>query len=62
MIKDCPFCGATEKDEDGVALDEIDLGIWAVVCHACRAIGPHQDGAQDQKQAINRWNRLRGIA
>lgn len=61
VIKDCPFCGA--KASDGtVVLDEIEIGIWAVVCNGCKAIGPHRDGKQDQEQAEHRWNRLRGVS
>ena len=61
MIKDCPFCGATEKSGQ-VKPQEIDMGIWAVVCDACRAIGPHvNDAAQEQATAVRRWNTLRGV-
>lgn len=61
MIKNCPFCGGSTKEEPGVALDEIEIGIWAVVCNACKAVGPHRDGKQDREQAVRRWNNLRGV-
>lgn len=50
-IAPCPFCGDSDP-----AIDEIDIGIWALVCNGCMTIGPHQDGAQSSEQAIERWN------
>lgn len=60
MIKNCPFCDAKES-EGTVKIDEIEVGIFAVCCNACKAIGPHKDGAQDRDQAVKKWNRLRGV-
>ena len=48
----CPFC----KDPDP-SVDEIEVGIWAVCCGVCRAIGPHQDGEQSPQLARDKWNR-----
>ena len=51
-IDPCPFCG----NED-IEVDEIELGIIAICCPECLAIGPHQDGAQSVELAIEKWNR-----
>lgn len=50
-IQPCPFCGDGDP-----AIDEIELGIWAVCCNGCRTIGPHCDGEQSASVAIDRWN------
>lgn len=50
-INPCPFCGDGDP-----AIDEIELGIWAVCCNDCRTIGPHCDGEQSPEDAISRWN------
>ena len=51
-IDPCPFCG-----HDDVEVDEIEIGIIAICCPECLAIGPHQDGAQSVELAIEKWNR-----
>ncbi len=51
LIEACPFCGDGDP-----AIDEIELGIWAVCCNECKTIGPHQDGEQSAEQAIAKWN------
>jgi len=51
-INPCPFCG-----HDDVEVDEIEIGIIAICCPECLAIGPHQDGAQSVELAIEKWNR-----
>ena len=52
VIDPCVFCG-----HDDVEVDEIELGIIAICCPECMAIGPHQDGAQSVELAIKKWNR-----
>lgn len=54
-VKPCPFCGDADPQ-----IDEIDMGIWALVCEGCKTIGPHEDGHQTAEQAIERWNRRGG--
>ena len=51
-IDPCPFCGNAD-----IEVDEIELGIIAICCPECLAIGPHQDGAQSVELAIEKWNR-----
>lgn len=51
-INSCPFCG-----HEDVEVDEIEIGIIAICCPECLAIGPHQDGAQSVEVAIEKWNR-----
>jgi Lar family restriction alleviation protein len=51
-IDPCPFCGHLD-----IEVDEIELGIIAICCPECMAIGPHQDGAQSVELAIEKWNR-----
>lgn len=53
VIFDCPFCGSS----DNVVVDEIELGIIAICCDECKAIGPHTDGTHSVEQAIEKWNR-----
>ena len=47
----CPFCNDSDP-----AIDEIEVGIWAVCCNDCKTIGPHCDGVQSAEDAIARWN------
>jgi len=49
-IKPCPFCGNDELD-----VEDIEMGIFAVVCVVCNTIGPHQDGEQSVETAISKW-------
>ena len=51
-IDPCPFCGHLD-----IEVDEIELGIIAICCPECMAIGPHQDGMQSVELAIEKWNR-----
>ena len=51
VIKACPFCG-----HDDVEIDEIAMGIVAICCPECMAIGPHADGSHTVEQAIEKWN------
>ncbi len=51
-IDPCPFCG-----HDDIEVDEIEIGIIAICCPECMAIGPHQDGMQSVEMAIEKWNR-----
>lgn len=50
-IDPCPFCGHLD-----IEVDEIEIGIIAICCPECMAIGPHQDGAQSVEVAIEKWN------
>jgi hypothetical protein len=51
VIMPCPF------DQDhGVALIEIDVGLWVVHCRICNAMGPHENDSQTKHEAISRWN------
>jgi Lar family restriction alleviation protein len=50
-IKPCPFCGNDELD-----VEDIEMGIFAVVCVVCNTIGPHQDGEQSTDEAVGKWN------
>ena len=52
VINACPFCGHLD-----IEVDEIEIGIIAICCPECMAIGPHQDGAQSVELAIEKWNR-----
>jgi Lar family restriction alleviation protein len=47
----CPFCGYHD-----VEIDEIDMGICAVLCPECQTIGPHED-TPTAEAAISAWNR-----
>ena len=51
-IDPCPFCGHFD-----IEVDEIEIGIIAICCPECMAIGPHQDGMQSVELAIEKWNR-----
>jgi len=51
-IDPCPFCGHLD-----IEVDEIEIGIIAICCPECMAIGPHQDGMQSVELAIEKWNR-----
>ncbi len=51
-IDPCPFCGNAD-----IEVDEIEIGIIAICCPECMAIGPHQDGMQSVEMAIEKWNR-----
>jgi len=51
-IDPCPFCGNAD-----IEVDEIEIGIIAICCPECMAIGPHQDGDQSVELAIEKWNR-----
>ncbi|WP_373691537.1 Lar family restriction alleviation protein [Azonexus sp.] len=44
----CPFCDGTD-----VGPIEIDVNAWAVVCRACRTLGP---SGPDENLAIALWN------
>jgi len=50
-IDPCPFCGYAD-----IEIDEIEIGIIAICCPECMAIGPHQDGSQSVELAIQKWN------
>jgi Lar family restriction alleviation protein len=50
-VKPCPFCGAPDP-----AIDEIDIGVFALVCEGCGAIGPHPDESCPPERAIAEWN------
>ena len=50
-IDPCPFCGHLD-----IEVDEIEIGIIAICCPECMAIGPHQDGMQSVELAIEKWN------
>lgn len=45
----CPFCGF-----DDVEIDEIDLGVYAVCCPECDAIGPWNYTSPEAALAL--WN------
>lgn len=54
----CPFCGTTEP-----LLDEVDKGIWAIVCDSCGTQGPIigtlgvLHGDQSPEKAAELWNK-----
>lgn len=52
----CPFCGDTDP-----AIDQVELGVWAVVCNDCNCTGPieefHTGKGQSAELAIKLWNR-----
>ena len=52
QVRPCPFCRNPEP-----TVDEIEVGIWAICCDTCKAIGPHQDGEQSPQLALDKWNR-----
>lgn len=55
--KPCPFCG-----EPDPVLDEVDAGIWCIVCDTCGAQGPIRGtlgtmmGEQSPDKAAELWN------
>lgn len=54
-ITPCPFCGDADP-----AIDEIDIGVFALVCNGCGCTGPvesYANAKQSPKQAIALWNR-----
>jgi len=51
VIKPCPFC-----DYDDPEVDEIEIGVIAVCCPECNAIGPRNKAAQSLRDAIAKWN------
>ena len=53
----CPFCGDPDP-----AIDEVEMGIWTLVCNGCGCTGPIEDynGAQQSApRAIELWNARR---
>lgn len=51
----CPFCG-----HDDPHADEIDVGVYAVVCNNCGCIGPvsnYENAKQTPEQALALWNK-----
>ena len=58
MADTCPFCGTPDP-----LLDEVDKGIWCIVCDACGAQGPIigslgvMHGDQSPEQAARLWNK-----
>ncbi len=52
----CPFCG-----DDDPAIDEVEIGVHAVVCNSCGRIGPieryNEGTSQSAEKAIESWNR-----
>jgi hypothetical protein len=52
QVRPGPFCRNPEP-----LVNEIEVGIWAICCDICLAIGPHQDGEQSPQLALDKWNR-----
>jgi len=53
-IKPCPFCGDTDP-----AIDEVDSGVWAIVCNDCGCTGPienYSNATQTPERATELWN------
>ena len=53
-ISPCPFCG----DHDP-AIDEVDSGVWAIVCNDCGCVGPvepYDNAKQTPARGIELWN------
>ena len=59
MSSSCPFCGDSDP-----CIDEVEIGIHAVVCNDCGCIGPIErlnDGTvQSAGRAIELWNKRGG--
>jgi len=55
-IQPCPFCGDTDP-----AIDQVELGVWAIVCNDCNCTGPiqefHTGKGQSAELAIELWNK-----
>ena len=45
----CPFCG-----HEDVEIDEIDMGVFSVICPECETIGPASRVSVED--AILKWN------
>ena len=45
----CPFCHETK----GLEMEELDDGIWAVVCNNCYTVGPQ---ITSENEAVRKWN------
>ncbi len=53
--KRCPFCGDADP-----SIDEVDVGVWVLVCEGCQCMGPvqrYESGQQPPERAIELWNR-----
>lgn len=52
----CPFCGDSDP-----AIDEVEIGVHAVVCNDCGCTGPierfNEGTVQSPERAIELWNR-----
>lgn len=56
----CPFCGNPDP-----GIDEVEVGVWAIVCEGCGCTGPieHFDNArQPAERAIQLWNKRAAVA
>lgn len=54
-IRPCPFCGDSDP-----AIDEVEMGVWAVVCNGCGCTGPienYEAAKQPPEKAIELWNK-----
>jgi Lar family restriction alleviation protein len=54
-IQPCPFCGDADP-----AIDEIEMGVWAIVCNGCGCTGPvesYYEAKQSPEKATELWNR-----
>lgn len=53
-IKSCPFCGDGDP-----AIDQVELGVWAIVCNGCGCTGPienYDSAQQSSERAVELWN------
>lgn len=51
----CPFCGDPDP-----AIDQVEVGVHAVVCNGCGCTGPienYDNASQTAEVAIALWNR-----
>jgi Lar family restriction alleviation protein len=51
----CPFCGDTDP-----GIDEVELGVWAIVCNGCGCTGPIESyyaAKQSPEKATELWNK-----
>lgn len=57
-LKPCPFCGATEEEQDVNVGWVIGDDMWIVSCDNCGACGPEVDSGAG---AIEAWNRMASV-
>jgi len=56
----CPFCGDSDP-----CIDEVEIGVHAVVCNDCGCTGPiekfNEGTVQSPEKAIAEWNRRAAV-